>query len=72
MCGVKATADAEHGVTYATPGCNVATVACACRTGAQAETEAAQLNLDQVTREEVIQRERELRGFRRTASSEVR
>ena len=52
-------------VVYPTPGCNVPTVACQCRTPQQATTEAQRLNTMQVEREAAIQLERELCGFRR-------
>lgn len=57
--------DGIYIVGYPTPGCDVMTVACECRTEEQALSEATRLNHEQIDREEQIQRERELRGFRR-------
>lgn len=52
-------------VVYPTPGCNVPTVACQCRTPEQATTEAARLNTQQEAREQAIKLERELCGLHR-------
>lgn len=53
----------DHLVVYQTPGCNVPTVACICRTAAQAIIEASRLNAEQQAREAAIQHERELCGL---------
>lgn len=55
----------EHLVVYQTPGCNVPTVACICRTAAQAIIEASRLNVEQQAREDAIKRERDLCGLNR-------
>ena len=52
----------EHLVVYQTPGCTTPTVACVCRTPAQATTEAHRLNVEQRHREAAIQCERKLCG----------
>lgn len=52
----------EHLVVYQTPGCALPTVACVCRTLAQATTEADRLNVEQHHREAAIQCERKLCG----------
>lgn len=52
----------DHLVVYQTPGCNVPTVACVCRTAAQAIIEASRLNVEQQAREDAIQHDRKLRG----------
>lgn len=52
-------------VFYLTPGTNVPTIACICTTQDQADSEVVRLNLEQVRREEEIQRERDLCGFNR-------
>lgn len=46
----------EHLVVYATPGCNTLTVACVCRTPAQAIIEADRLNVEQIEQEKAIQK----------------
>ena len=43
--------EGEHLVVYATPGCTIPTVACVCRTAAQAIIEADRLNVEQAMRE---------------------
>jgi hypothetical protein len=53
----------RHLVVYATPGCNVPTVACDCSTVDQADGEAKRLNAEQRTRETVIQCDRTARGL---------
>lgn len=52
----------EHLVVYQTPGCATPTVACVCRTPAQAIIEADRLNVQQHHREAAIQCERKLCG----------
>lgn len=52
------TAVSEHLVVYQTPGCQVPTVACVCRTAGQAACEAERLNLEQINREKCLQAER--------------
>lgn len=48
----------EHLVVYKTPGCNVPTVACVCRTLPQAIIEADRLNVEQQAREKAVTAER--------------
>lgn len=55
----------NHLVVYQTPGCTTPTVACICRTPAQAIVEADRLNVEQLEREKAVQLERELCGLRR-------
>lgn len=50
-------------VVYPTPGCNIPTVACECLTRAQAVEEAARLNAIQLSREQAIRNDRQLRGL---------
>lgn len=55
----------EHLVVYATPGCNVPTVACVCRTAAQAIIEADRLNVAQLEQEKAAQQAQVTAGLRR-------
>lgn len=57
--------DGMYLVVYPTPGCDVPTVACECRTHAAAMCEADRLNVGQVNREAAIEMERHLAEFRR-------
>lgn len=57
------TPDGRFLVVYQTPGCCVPTVACDCRTQAQADREVDRLNKLQVRREEDTRRDRELCGL---------
>ena len=52
-------------VFYLTPGTNVPTIACVCTTQDQADYEVVRLNLEQVRREDELQRERDLCGCER-------
>lgn len=62
---MPSTFDGSYLVVYQTPGCNVPTVACVCRTPAQAIIEADRLNVEQADREQAIQLERDLCGLNR-------
>lgn len=55
--------DGSYLVVYPTPGCSSLTVACNCRTAAQAGDEVARLNKLQIRREQDIRRFRELCGL---------
>lgn len=54
--------DGGYLVVYETPGCNVLTVACPCRTKGQAESEADRLNQLQSHKERELRIERDLCG----------
>lgn len=53
----------NHLVVYQTPGCDVPTVVCVCRTPDQAANEAKRLNVAAQEAEKAIQREHELCGL---------
>jgi hypothetical protein len=57
--------DGSFAAAYQTPGCNVMTLASVCSNKNQAASEADRLNIEQRLKEEAIQRDRVLRGFRR-------
>lgn len=52
-----------YSVVYPTPGCDALTVACVCRTEAQAQDEAYRRNNDQLARERILQADRLARGL---------
>lgn len=58
-------------VVYPTPGCNIPTVACQCRTIEQAAIEAARLNAAQDAREAAINLDRNLCGMSNDLSGAV-
>lgn len=53
--------DDSYLVVYQTPGCTVPTVACVCRTPAQAIIEADRLNMEAANNEKALQADRALR-----------
>lgn len=59
------TTSGNYLVVYETPGCQVPTVTCICKTLCQASTEMDRLNAQQIEREKEIQSERDLCGLNR-------
>lgn len=55
--------DGSFLVAYKTPGCDVMTPVCECRTQEQADDEVKRLDDEQVEREKMIRLDRELRGI---------
>lgn len=66
------TATGDHLVVYPTPGCTVPTVACMCRTHAQALDAASRLNSDQAIREKALQDHLALLARRRNVDTEAK
>lgn len=62
---VLRTSDGRYQVIYQTPGCNVPTLACSCRTKGQAQRVAERLNQEQIGQEIADAIEREARELRR-------
>lgn len=60
--------DGSYVVGYPTPGCDVITAVCTCRTEKQAAGEVLRLDQQQYDREEALQVDRALRGFRRVVN----
>ena len=50
--------DGRYLVGYQTPGCDLITVSCDCRTESQANDEVIRLNRDQIDREDALRDER--------------
>lgn len=57
--------DGSFAAAYQTPGCGAMTLASMCSSMGQAAREADRLNVEQHRKEDVIQSDRTLRGFRR-------